>query len=134
MRKTRVLTAGFAVVAIVGTMALSAWWWVQSEMDAAFVEEIDVALGALNELRTSTGSTAVEDLEILRAIEEHESTLDVFALTLAELRGDSSDDAKAALARIRDYRQKYPRTTVEPELDALVQRALGSKLGGADDR
>jgi hypothetical protein len=134
MRKSQVLVAGFAVVAIVGAMALSAWWWMQSEIDAAFVEEIEVALGALDELRTGTAPTAVEDVEVLRAIEEHESALDVFALTLSELRGDSSDDAKAALARIRDYRQKYPRTSAQPELDALVQRALGSKLGSADDR
>lgn len=115
MRKSHLLIAGFAVVAIVGALALSTWWWMLSEIDATFIEEIDVALGTLGGLRTSSGPAAIEDVEVLRAIEEHESALDMLALTLSELRGDSSGDAKAALARIRDYRQKHPRTTSQPE-------------------
>lgn len=135
MRKFQVLIAGFAAAAIVATLALYAGsWWMQSEMEVVFVEEIDVALMALDKLRTTSGRAAVADPEILHAIEEHESTLDIFALTLSELRGHSSDDAKAALARIRDYRQKYPRTTSQPEFDALVQRAVGLKPGSADER
>ena len=85
---TKALTTGFAVIAIVGILAFSAWWWIESEIDAAFVEVIDVALVALDELRTSAGSRAVQDPEVLRAIEEHEMTLDAFAITLSELRGD----------------------------------------------
>ena len=127
MRKSEALTTAFAVIAIVGILACSAWWWIESEIDSAFVEVVDVALVALDELRTSAGSTAVQDPEALRAIEEHEMTLDAFAITLSELRGGSSDEAKAALARIRDYRQKHPRTSSQPEYDALVQQALGLK-------
>lgn len=127
MRKSEAVTIGFAGMAIAGILAFSAWWWMGSEIDAAFIEEIDVALVALDELRPSAGSTAVEDPEVLRAIEEHEMTLDAFAITLSALRGDSSDEAKAALARIRDYRQKHPRTSAQPEHDALVQQALGLK-------
>lgn len=127
MRKSEALTTAFAVIAIVGILACSAWWWIESEIDAALVEVVDVALVALGELRTSARSTAVRDPEVLRAIEEHEMTLDAFAITLSELRGGSSDEAKAALARIRDYRQKHPRTSSQPEYDALVQQALGLK-------
>jgi hypothetical protein len=129
MRKSETLTAAFAVIATVGALALSAWWWIESEIDAAFIEEIDAALRAVNELRAGPGSAAVEDPQVLRAIEEHEVTLDVFAITLSDLRGESSGETQAALARIRDYRQKYPRTTSQPEYDAFVRRALAA-VGG----
>jgi hypothetical protein len=123
MRQSSASTIVVIVLAVAGAVGLSVWW-VQSEIETSFIQEIDVSLAALQDLRTHAGPRDLEDQEMLRAIEEHENALDVFALTLARLRGDSSQDARRALARIRDYRRNYPRVTSNPDQDALVRAAL----------
>ncbi|MFC4310353.1 hypothetical protein ACFPN2_14770 [Steroidobacter flavus] len=116
------------VVALcVGAAGLLAWGMLMSEFDTTHIEEIDTALAALEQIRAKAAPDEAEGSEMLADIEEHETVLDILAIHVFRLRGESSKEVQQTLARIRAYREKYPRTTSMPELDAAVREALGQR-------